>query len=153
MELGVVVGQRGRDIPVSRAKEFISGYTLALDMTARNFQETARKAGTPWTLAKGFDTFTPVANGFLEAHAVSDPQNLGLLLEIDGRVAQEGSTSDMVFSIQELLAYVSSVMTLEPGDLILTGIELLDKGTFDGVFSHILKGHHLELDLYPLVKR
>jgi hypothetical protein len=140
VELGVIVGRRGRDIPVSKAAEFISGYTLALDITARNLQEEAKKTGGPWTLAKGFDTFTPLSRGVLDARSVPDPQALGLRLEIDGKITQNGHTSDMIFSVKELLAYVSSVMTLEPGDLILTGMQRIGLSTMSvDISSGVLK--------------
>ncbi len=81
LELGVVIGKHGRDIPAKHASEFVAGYVLALDMTARNIQAEAKKKGQPWTVAKGYDTFTPVGR-FLEPGRVSDPYNLHLTLKV-----------------------------------------------------------------------
>jgi len=120
IELGVVIGKGGRDIPESAAEDHVSGYTLAIDMTARNVQEEVKKKGLPWTTAKGFDTFTPVGH-FIPKSAVHDPYNLNLWLKINDEFKQNGTTSDMLFRIPRLIQHVSSIMTLEEGDLILTG--------------------------------
>ncbi|KAG9013849.1 hypothetical protein FRB94_004228 [Tulasnella sp. JGI-2019a] len=120
VELGVVIGKKGRDISPSNADSFISGYTLAIDMTARNLQEVVKKQGLPWSAVKGFDTFTPIGD-FLPKEAVGDPHNLKLWLKINGAIKQEGSTADMIFRIPRLIEHVSSIMTLEEGDLLLTG--------------------------------
>ncbi|KAL2919592.1 hypothetical protein HK105_200504 [Polyrhizophydium stewartii] len=120
LELGVVIGKTGRNIPQSAANSFISGYVLALDMTARNLQDEAKKKGHPWTVAKGFDTFTPVGD-FIPPSKIKDYNNLQLTLKVDGKVTQDGSTSEMIFRIPKLISFVSSVMRLEEGDVILTG--------------------------------
>ncbi|KAF9561135.1 hypothetical protein CPC08DRAFT_689284 [Agrocybe pediades] len=120
VELGVVVGKTGRDISQANAESHIAGYTLAVDMTARNLQDRVKKAGLPWSAAKGFDTFTPIGS-FIAKNAVSDPHNLRLLLKVNGETKQDGNTGDMIFSIPRLIEHVSSIMTLEEGDLILTG--------------------------------
>eukprot|EP00897_Mesotaenium_endlicherianum_P005481 jgi/Mesen1/4961/ME000248S04243 len=120
VELGVVIGKRGRDIPQAEALSYISGYALALDMTARELQAAAKAKGLPWTVAKGYDTFCPVSD-FIPRSQVADPQALELWLKVDGVEKQRGSTSDMIFSIPFLISHISSIMTLEEGDLILTG--------------------------------
>jgi len=89
-------------------------------MTARCVQQIAKEKQLPWSEAKGFDTFCPIS-GFIEKSLISDPQNVELKLTIDGEVKQHGNTSDMIFSIPKLLEYCSSKMTLEVGDLLLTG--------------------------------
>ncbi|KIM27558.1 hypothetical protein M408DRAFT_166659 [Serendipita vermifera MAFF 305830] len=120
VELGVVIGKTGRDISATQAEEYVAGYALGIDMTGRNVQDAAKKKGLPWTAAKGFDTFTPIS-GFIPKSAVSDPSNLNLWLKINGAFKQNGNTGDMIFRIPQLIEHVSSIMTLEEGDLILTG--------------------------------
>ncbi|KAI9204319.1 uncharacterized protein BJ171DRAFT_123030 [Polychytrium aggregatum] len=120
IELALVIGKNGRDIKASRAMDYVSGYALALDMTARNLQDAAKSKGHPWSVAKGFDTFTPIGE-FIEKERVHDPSNLDIWLKNDGKLVQNGNTRDMLFSIPALIEYVSSVMRLEAGDVILTG--------------------------------
>jgi len=120
VELGIVIGIDGRDIPQANAVKHIAGYTLAVDMTARNLQDKVRSQGLPWSTAKGFDTFTPVGK-FIPKEAVKDPHDLRLILKVNGDIKQNGSTGDMIFKIPRLIEHVSSIMTLQEGDLILTG--------------------------------
>ncbi|TDL24972.1 hypothetical protein BD410DRAFT_785724 [Rickenella mellea] len=120
IELGVVIGKNGRDIPESQADAHIAGYALAIDMTARNMQDEVKKKGLPWSAAKGFDTFTPIGT-FIPRSAIPDPHNLNIWLKINGVYKQNGTTADMMFRIPKLVEHVSSIMTLEEGDLILTG--------------------------------
>ncbi|KAJ1903067.1 Acylpyruvase fahd1, mitochondrial [Coemansia sp. S100] len=120
VELGVVIGKRGRDIQAADAFEYISGYALALDLTARNLQDEAKKKGLPWSAAKGFDTFTPVGP-FIPANKIPDPHNVRLWIEVAGQIRQNGVTDAMIFQIPQLIEHVSSIMTLEEGDLVLTG--------------------------------
>ncbi|KAH9484468.1 Acylpyruvase FAHD1, mitochondrial [Psilocybe cubensis] len=120
VELGVVIGKGGRDITQANAESHIAGYTLAVDMTARNLQDKVRKAGLPWSAAKGFDGFTPIGS-FLPKETVKDAHDLRVSLKINGETKQDGTTADMIFRIPRLIEHVSSIMTLEEGDLILTG--------------------------------
>ncbi|GMH18778.1 hypothetical protein Nepgr_020619 [Nepenthes gracilis] len=120
VELAVVIGQRARDVPESVAMDYVGGYALALDMTAREIQSSAKAAGLPWTVAKGQDTFTPISS-MLSKPEVPDPENLELWLKIDGETRQKGSTKDMIFKIPFLISHISSIMTLLEGDIILTG--------------------------------
>ena len=113
-ELAVVIGQRGRWISAQQAGEFILGYTVALDITARDLQ----RSDGQWTRAKGFDTFCPLGP-WIETEL--DPADAMVTCTVNGQLRQMASTRDMVFSVPELVAFISSVMTLEPGDLILTG--------------------------------
>ncbi|CAI0467289.1 unnamed protein product [Linum tenue] len=117
---------------------FLSGYALALDMTAREIQASAKSAGLPWTVAKGQDTFTPISSipndlfanqndlfamNFVQLpkSAVPDPDNLELWLKVDDEIRQKGPTKDMIFKIPFLISYISAIMTLFEGDVILTG--------------------------------
>ena len=96
VELAVVIGSRAVDVRASDAHKHISGYALALDMTARNLQNEAKTAGLPWSRAKGYDTFTPVGR-FLPKSLVADPQNVRLALSVNGVVRQSGTTANMIF--------------------------------------------------------
>ncbi|KAJ3315767.1 hypothetical protein HDU76_002106 [Blyttiomyces sp. JEL0837] len=120
VELGVVIGQAGRDIPEDKAYDYIDGYVLGVDMTARDLQDSAKKEGKPWSAAKGFDTFTPIGE-FIPKSEIPDPHNIDIWLKLDGKTVQDGHTSDMLFKIPTLINHVSSIMRLERGDLILTG--------------------------------
>eukprot|EP00698_Gefionella_okellyi_P007095 TRINITY_DN1725_c0_g1_i2.p1 TRINITY_DN1725_c0_g1~~TRINITY_DN1725_c0_g1_i2.p1 ORF type:complete len:138 (-),score=6.57 TRINITY_DN1725_c0_g1_i2:262-675(-) len=100
--------------------EHVSGYCLALDLTARNLQAQAKAKGLPWTTSKGFDTFCPISD-FVPREKVSDPHNLELWLKVDDVERQRGTTKDMIFQIPRLIAHVSSIMRLEEGDMICTG--------------------------------
>jgi 2-keto-4-pentenoate hydratase/2-oxohepta-3-ene-1,7-dioic acid hydratase in catechol pathway len=114
-ELALVIGRRARHVPISHALEHVLGYTCADDVTARDIQRQEKV----YARAKGFDTFCPVGP-WLET-GVADPQALDLALRVNGEPRQRGSTGDMIFTVAELVAFISSVMTLEPGDLISTG--------------------------------
>lgn len=114
-ELAVVIGKPCRRISVAEASEYIFGYTCANDVTARDLQSKDGLYGR----AKGFDTFGPIGP-WIETE-VPDPAALTLITRVNGEVRQEGSTGDMIFSAWELLSFASSVMTLLPGDVILTG--------------------------------
>lgn len=116
-ELGVVIGERARDVPVERALEVVSGYTCFNDVSARDVQF----ADGQWTRAKSFDTFSPVGPRVAPASEIPDPQALRIRCVLNGETLQDSSTAEMVFSVAELVAYVSRGITLEPGDLLVTG--------------------------------
>ncbi|EAY92420.1 hypothetical protein OsI_14154 [Oryza sativa Indica Group] len=120
VELAVVISQRARDVPEASAMDFVGGYALALDMTARELQSAAKSAGLPWTLGKAQDTFTPIS-AVIPKSDVANPDDLELWLKVDDELRQKGSTSDMIFKIPSLISYISSIMTLMEGDVILTG--------------------------------
>ncbi|CAO3588109.1 unnamed protein product [Absidia cylindrospora] len=120
VELAVVVGKTGRDIKKSDAMNHVAGYALAIDLTARNVQNEAKKKGLPWSTAKGFDTFTPISE-MIPKEKISDPSNVNLWLKVNDAFRQNGNTKDMIFNVPSLLEYVSSIMKLEEGDVMLTG--------------------------------
>eukprot|EP00262_Sarcandra_glabra_P020098 TRINITY_DN7900_c0_g1_i1.p1 TRINITY_DN7900_c0_g1~~TRINITY_DN7900_c0_g1_i1.p1 ORF type:complete len:294 (-),score=36.78 TRINITY_DN7900_c0_g1_i1:209-1090(-) len=120
VELAVVIGQKARDVTEETAMDYVGGYALALDMTAREIQSSAKSAGLPWTVAKGQDTFTPISE-ILPKSLVTDPNKLELWLKVDDEIKQKGSTKDMIFKIPFLISHISSIMTLLEGDVILTG--------------------------------
>ncbi len=113
-ELVIVVGKRGRNVTTESARDFVFGYTIGNDVTARDLQKTDGQ----WTRAKGFDTFCPFGPW---VDTDFDPADALITCRVNGQMRQLASTRDMIFNIGVLIAYISSVMTLEPGDLIFTG--------------------------------
>lgn len=99
---------------------FETGYLLTIDMTARNVQDEAKKKGLPWTIAKGFDTFLPVSEEIAKSR-IPDPHNVFLRLNVGSEQRQADSSSLMLYRIPRLMAEISRVMTLQEGDLVLTG--------------------------------
>lgn len=113
-EMAVVIGRSGRWITAERAQEYILGYTIANDVTARDLQ---RRDGQ-WTRAKGFDTFCPLGP-WIETEF--DPADALITCRVNGEMRQMSSTREMVFNVSQLIAFISSIMTLHPGNVILTG--------------------------------
>jgi 2-keto-4-pentenoate hydratase/2-oxohepta-3-ene-1,7-dioic acid hydratase in catechol pathway len=118
-ELVVVIGRKGRHIPRQRALEYVGGYAVGHDVSARDWQ--LNKPGKQWMAGKTFDTFAPVGPELVTPDEVPDPHDLGIRLRLNGQTMQDSSTSQLVFGVDELIAYLSQVFTLEPGDLIFTG--------------------------------
>jgi len=113
-ELAVVIGKRAKNIGIEQAADYITGYTCANDVTARDLQT---KDGQ-WSRAKSFDTFCPLGPEIIKG---IDPTNLNIKLILNGEVKQNSNTAQMVFNVFELVSFISKVMTLLPGDVILTG--------------------------------
>jgi len=113
-ELVAIIGKRGRNITAEEARNYILGYTIGNDVTARDLQ----KSDDQWTRAKGFDTFCPFGPWI---DTDFDPSDALITCKVSGQPRQMASTRDMVFNVNTLVAFISSVMTLEPGDLIFTG--------------------------------
>jgi 2-keto-4-pentenoate hydratase/2-oxohepta-3-ene-1,7-dioic acid hydratase in catechol pathway len=113
-ELVVVIGRKARNVTTETAKEYIFGYTIGNDVTARDLQKTDGQ----WTRAKGFDTFCSFGPWI---DTEFDPSDAVVTCRVNGQMRQMASTRDMVFNVGTLIAYISSVMTLEPGDLLFTG--------------------------------
>lgn len=120
VELVAVIGRGGKNIAEANALDFVDGYAVGLDMTARDLQSKAKEKGQPWSVAKGFDTFAPLGR-IAPSRDVQDPQNLEITLKVNGEVRQQGHTRDMIFSVAYLVAYCSRIFTLLPGDLLYTG--------------------------------
>jgi 2-keto-4-pentenoate hydratase/2-oxohepta-3-ene-1,7-dioic acid hydratase in catechol pathway len=118
VELGVIIGAGGVYIEEAEALDRVAGYCLGVDFSERDFQFNRGGQGFK---GKSADTFAPLGPWFVTRGAVPDPQDLALRLEVDGVVRQEGTTADMIFSVAYLVAYVSRFMSLQPGDVILTG--------------------------------
>lgn len=118
VELGVVIGKKARYVDEADALDHVAGYVLINDVSEREFQ--IERGGT-WDKGKGCDTFGPVGPWVVTADEVGDPQNLSMWLEVNGRRVQDGNSRTMIFTIRQLVAYISRFITLEPGDLITTG--------------------------------
>ena len=117
VELAVVMGKKGRDIPKEKAYDYVFGYTVCLDMTARELQ---RQHGQ-WFKGKSLDTFCPLGPWLVHKSALPDPQQVRLICRVNGEVMQDGNTRDMIFDIPTTIESLSAGMTLEPGDIISTG--------------------------------
>ena len=117
VELAVVIGRGGRDIPVSSAYEFVFGYTIANDVTARDLQ----RRHDQWFKGKSLDTTLPLGPGIVTRDAIGDPKMLELSMTINGQERQRARVDQMIFDIPTIIAQLSAGMTLEPGDIIATG--------------------------------
>jgi 2-keto-4-pentenoate hydratase/2-oxohepta-3-ene-1,7-dioic acid hydratase in catechol pathway len=113
-ELGIVVSAQARNVPASEADRYIAGYTCANDVTARDLQ----RMDGQWTRAKSFDTFCPLGPRIVKD---VDPGDLRIVTRVNGQVRQQSTTANMIFNVYELVSFVSGVMTLLPGDVIITG--------------------------------
>jgi len=118
VELGVVIGKEARYVDEANAIEHVAGYCVANDVSEREFQ---LERGGQWDKGKGCDTFGPIGPLLVTPDEISDPQNLGMWLEVDGVKRQNGSTKTMIFGVSKLVSYVSQFMSLQPGDIISTG--------------------------------
>jgi acylpyruvate hydrolase len=116
-ELAVVIGKRARHVAQAHALEFVAGYTIFNDVSARDYQ----KRTSQWMIGKSFDTFGPMGPALVTADEIPDPHCLELSLTLNGQEMQRTNTGNMIFSIPFVIAYLSAVMTLEPGDVISTG--------------------------------
>ena len=116
-ELAVVIGRPGRQITEQDALDYVAGYTAFNDVSARDFQGHTSQ----WTMGKSPDTFGPLGLALVTADEIPDPQRLELRTTVNGEVLQQASTADMVFTVRQLIAYLSQTMTLLPGDVIATG--------------------------------
>ncbi len=117
VELAVIMGKKGRDIPKDKVYDYIFGYTICLDMTARDLQ---RKHGQ-WFKGKSLDTYCPLGPWIVHKSAIPDPQALRLVCRVNGQVMQDDRTSNMIFDIPTTIEALSQGMTLEPGEIISTG--------------------------------
>lgn len=116
-ELAVVIGRSCRHVSKAQALDVVAGYTIFNDVSARDYQNRT----TQWMLGKSFDTFGPMGPALVSADEIPDPQQLDLWLTLNGLELQRTNTGHMIFSIAHVIAYLTEVMTLEPGDIISTG--------------------------------
>ena len=117
VELAVVIGRKCRGVPESEALGYVAGYTVFNDVSARDLQF----ATSQWTMGKALDTFAPMGPGLIPVSAVPNPQKLELKTWVNGELLQSGSTANMIFSVAQIIEFLSRYMTLVPGDIIATG--------------------------------
>ena len=135
VELAIIIGKTGRFIERENAMKHVLGYSILIDVTARDIQARAKKQGHPWAVAKGYDTFAPMS-AIVPKADIDNPYDLNIWLKVNGEYKQKSNTSFLLFKISEIISSISQVMTLEPGDIIATG-------TPEGV-SQIVAGDKIE---------
>ena len=118
-ELAIVIGAECKNVSRTEALNYVLGYTIANDVSARDWQK--EWGGSQWCRGKTFDTFCPLGPGLVTPSGIPDPQNLAMRTRVNGVVMQQSNTSDMIFSVAEIIEFLSGSTTLEPGTLILTG--------------------------------
>ncbi|MBV9303313.1 MAG: fumarylacetoacetate hydrolase family protein [Acidobacteriaceae bacterium] len=116
-EFAFVIAPGGRNVPADNWREHVFGYTLVNDVTARDYQ----RATSQWLMGKTFDTFAPMGPWIVTADEISDPHELDIQLQVNGELLQDSNTRELIFKIPDLIAFLSSVFTLEPGDIVSTG--------------------------------
>jgi 2-keto-4-pentenoate hydratase/2-oxohepta-3-ene-1,7-dioic acid hydratase in catechol pathway len=116
-EFAFIIGRGGRRISAESWKDHVFGYTIVNDVSARDYQ----RATTQWLMGKTFDTFAPMGPWIVTADSIPDPHDLDIRLEINGETLQHSNTRELIFKIPDLIAFLSSVFTLEPGDIVSTG--------------------------------
>jgi len=127
VELGVVMGKRGKGIPASQALDYVAGYTIVNDVSDRQFRPNPQKKRRPrdeffdWLHGKWHDSFAPMGPCVVSAETIRDPQHLHISLSVSGQKMQDSNTAQMIFSVAEITEFISSFVTLEPGDIISTG--------------------------------
>ena len=120
VELALLIGKNAKNISGKKWKNYVIGVGVALDLTLRDLQKEAKKYGHPWLISKGFDGSCPISI-FTPLENIKNIQDLKIQLYINNNLRQEGSTGDMIWSVGELLAFITKIFTLEPGDIVLTG--------------------------------
>ncbi|BCR05960.1 acylpyruvase [Desulfuromonas versatilis] len=120
VELAVLISKFGKNIPAAEAMTHVAGYGVALDMTLRDVQSQLKAKGLPWEIAKGFDTSCPLSD-FVPTAKIPDPHSLAISLSVNGELRQDSTTEFMMRRIPEIIEEVSTIFSLEEGDIILTG--------------------------------
>jgi len=121
VELAFIISQTCKNIQAEYAYDYIEGYSVFLDITARKMQISDRNIKLPWYRSKNFDTFSVIGPRIVSKSEIEDPHNLNIQLKINGKVKQSSNTKHMLFKIPEILAYLSEFITLVPGDIVATG--------------------------------
>ena len=147
MEMVVALGKGGANIPAAKALDCIYGYGAGLDMTRRDLQTAAKKMGRPWDTGKGFDCSAP-CSALVPATKIGHPATGAIVLEVNGEVRQKGDLSQLIWNVPDMIAYLSTLFTLAPGDLIYTGTPAgvaavkkgdVMKGSVEGIGSLTVK--------------
>lgn len=118
-ELVAVIGREAREVPKSKALEYVAGYTVGNDVSHREWQ--IKRGGSQWSLGKGFDGWAPMGPGIVSAKLIKDPQSLRIQTRVNGQLVQDSDTRDQIFGVAETIAFLSQGTTLLPGDIIFTG--------------------------------
>jgi 2-keto-4-pentenoate hydratase/2-oxohepta-3-ene-1,7-dioic acid hydratase in catechol pathway len=122
VELGAIIGRRARRIPLSRALDYVAGYTVVNDVSARDLNiRTDYPFKFDWFQGKCHDSFAPFGPWIVPAWLIPDPQTLKMTLKVNGETMQDSSTANMIWTVREQVAYLSTIVTLEPGDVVATG--------------------------------
>ncbi len=132
IELTVIIGKQGSHISQADAMDYVAGYTLLNDVTARDLQNVAYEVQRPWSYTKAIDSFTPIGPHIVLPQAVSDPHNLAMTMRVNGEEIAHANTNTMLFQVPVLIEYISQYMTLEPGDMIATGTPVHPPGLQPG---------------------
>eukprot|EP00054_Salpingoeca_dolichothecata_P037105 m.9743 g.9743 ORF g.9743 m.9743 type:complete len:307 (-) comp7254_c0_seq1:47-967(-) len=119
VELAIVIGKTAKNVKASDAMDYVAGYTVAHDVSARDWQ--IKKNGGQWLAGKTFDTFAPIGPAIVTKDAISDPHKLGIRCRLNGETVQDSNTKQLVFKTEAIIEWVSKLFTLKPGDLIFTG--------------------------------
>jgi 2-keto-4-pentenoate hydratase/2-oxohepta-3-ene-1,7-dioic acid hydratase in catechol pathway len=139
IELGVVIGKQAKKVDAADALDCVLGYLVCLDITARDLQAVAKKTGIPWSIPKGFDTFAPISQ-MRKKQDIRNPNDLILELACNQSVRQRASTHQLHWTVEEIISFISGIMTLDTGDIIFTG-------TPEGV-GEIHAGDQIDARLY-----
>ena len=144
VELVVVMGKEAKDITKEDAWDYIAGFGIGIDATLRDLQRAAKEKGLPWAIAKGFRTSGPISNIVPIEGIEKNKKDFEIELKINGDIRQKGNSVDMIYSVEELIEFLSHIFTLQPGDVIFTG-------TPEGV-GKLNKGDKLEAELRGFIK-
>lgn len=121
VELAAVIGRKAKGVHAAQAYDYVAGYTIALDITARDLQRADIEKRNPWFRSKSFDTFTPIGPWIVTADEIPSPIELNIELSVNGEVRQKANTREMIFDVATTIEFITKYMTLEPGDIISTG--------------------------------
>lgn len=121
VELAFIISKPCKNVQMEHAGEYIEGYSIFLDITARKMQISDRNSNLPWYRSKNFDTFGPLGPKIVDITEINDPHNLDIELKINGEIRQQSNTKYMIFKIPEIISYLSKFVTLFAGDIIATG--------------------------------
>ncbi len=121
IELALIISKMGKNVPESQALEYIAGYTIVNDVTARAMQKADTEKKKPWMRSKSFDTFCPIGPYVVPFDVLENPNTLDISLKVNGKIRQNANTSEFIFKIPQMISYLSKHMTLHAGDIIATG--------------------------------
>lgn len=148
-ELGVVIGRECKNVPVENALDVVAGYVNFNDLSARDWIASRPGVGIDWVMHKGHDGFAPIGPYFVPARFIPDPQALPVKLSVNGVSKQDSTTAQMIFGVAEIIAHLTTIMTLGPGDIIATGTPA-GVGHGRNPPEYLKPGDHVEMEVGPL---